>query len=111
VLHQQADAAGVVEVDVGRDDVVDGVDLEPGSGERGEQARHRVVRAGIDERRPAALDDQVGGVEERSMEAGVDDRGCLARAVRRSPARGEGRGGDRSRGAMCVRCRCTVARF
>ncbi len=73
VLHQQADAARVVEVDVGRDDVVDGVDVESCGGEGGEQARHRMVRAGIDERRAAALDDQVGGVEERPMKARVDD--------------------------------------
>ena len=81
VLHQQADAAGVVEVDVGRDDVVDGVDVEPGAVERGEQARHRMVRAGIDERRPAVLDDQVGGVEARSMKAGVDDVDALVEPV------------------------------
>ena len=91
MLHQQADAAGVVEVDVGRDDVVDRVDVEIGGGERGEQARHRVVRAGIDERRPAALDDQVGGVEERPMKAGVDDVDAMREPfdeVRRE-ARGE----------------------
>ena len=73
MLHQQADAAGVVEMDVGRDDVVDRVDVEAGAGERGEQARHRVVGAGVDEGGAAALDDQVGGVEERPMKAGVDD--------------------------------------
>ena len=91
VLHQEADAAGVVEVDVGRDDVVDGVDVEPGSGERGEQARHRVVRAGIDERRATALDDQVGSVEERSMEAGIDDLDAMREPFDevRCEARGE----------------------
>ena len=66
-------AAGVIEMHVGRDDEVDRVAREPGGGERGEQARHRVVGAGVDEGGAAALDDQVRGVEERPVKAGVDD--------------------------------------
>ena len=111
VLHQQADAARVVEVDVGRDDVVDGVDVEPCGGERGEQARHRMVRAGIDERRAAALDDQVGGVEERPMKAGVDDVDAVREPfdeVRREARGEEGIVHAERRG---FGGRCTVARF
>jgi hypothetical protein len=73
LLHEEPDAARMVEVDVGGDHVVDVSDVEGGTVERGEQARHRMVRAGIDEGGAAALDDQVGGVEQRSMKAGVDD--------------------------------------
>jgi hypothetical protein len=71
--HEQARAAGVIEMDVGRNDEVDRVALEPGGGERREQARHRVVGAGVDERGAAALDDQIRGVEQRPVKAGVDD--------------------------------------
>ncbi len=71
--HQQPDASGVVEVDVGRDDEVDRVALESGGGERREQARHRVVRAGVDEGGAAAFDDQIGGVEQRPVKPSVDD--------------------------------------
>ena len=78
LLHQQADAAGVVEVHVGRDHVVDRVGRQAGGVERGEQARHRMVGAGIDEGGAAAFDDQVGGVEERPMKAGVDDVDAVA---------------------------------
>jgi hypothetical protein len=60
-------------VDVGGDDVIDVGGVEADAGERGKQARHRMVRSGIDEGGVAALDDQVGRVEERSMKAGVDD--------------------------------------
>src|SRR5438105_4864 len=70
--------AGVVEMDVRRDDVVDRVDADPGALERGEQARHGVVGTGVDEGGAAALDDQVGGVEERPVKAGVDDADAVA---------------------------------
>jgi hypothetical protein len=60
-------------MDVRRDDVVDRVGRQPGGGKRGEQARRCVVRPGVDERRAAALDDEVGGVEERPVKARVDD--------------------------------------
>ncbi len=73
LLHQQADAAGMVEVHVGGDHHVDRLGLESGGVERGEQARHRVVGAGVDEGGATVLDDQVGGVEARAMKAGVDD--------------------------------------
>ena len=106
LLHQQADAAGVVEVDVGRDDEVDRVGVEPGGGERGEQARHRVVGAGVDEGGAAALDDQVGGVEAAAGESRCRRRGCRASSdSTKSGARRAARSRDRSRGAMCVRAR------
>ena len=90
VLHQQARAAGMVEMDVGRDDVVDRVDADAGASERREQARDGVVGARVDEGGAAALDDQVGRVEERAMKAGVDDADAVAD---RLDERGLGRDG------------------
>ena len=73
VRHQQADAAGVVEVHMGRDHEVDRVVCQACRGEGRQQARHRVVDAGVDEGGAAALDDQVGGIESRAVKTGVDD--------------------------------------
>ena len=72
LLHEQADAAGVVEVNVGRDDEVDRVRAEPERAERGEQARHRVVGARVDEGGATLLDDEIRRVEAWPMKAGVD---------------------------------------
>ena len=71
--HQQARTAGMVEMDVGRDHVVDRVDAKAHRLQGREQPGHRVVRSGVDERRAVAFDDQVGGVEARAVKAGVDD--------------------------------------
>ena len=53
--------------------IVDRLGRQAGGVERRQQARHRVVGAGVDEGGAALLDDQVGGVEARAMKAGVDD--------------------------------------
>ena len=92
LLHQQARAAGVVEVDVGRDHVVDRVGAEADALERGEQARHRVVGAGVDEGGAAVLDDQVGGVEARPVKARVDDVDAVADGFDGAGIGGEGGG-------------------
>ncbi len=78
LLHQEARAAGVVEMHVGGDDVVDRIDAEPDRVECREQARHRVVGARVDEGGTVALDDQVGGVESRAVKAGIDDVDAMA---------------------------------
>ena len=66
------------------DDEVDRVAARAGGVERGQQARHRVVGAGVDEGGASVLDDQVGGVEARPMKAGVDDVDAVVEAARRS---------------------------
>jgi hypothetical protein len=73
LLHQQADAAGMVEVHVGGDHHLDRLRCQAGGVERGQEARHRVVGAGVDEGGTPFLDDQEGGVEAGAMKAGVDD--------------------------------------
>ena len=78
----------MVEMDVGRDHQVDRVAAQPGGGERGEQARHRVVGAGVDEGGAAVLDDQVGGVEARAVKAGVDDVDAVRQRSTKSGAAG-----------------------
>ena len=74
-------AAGVVEVHVRRDHVIDGLARQAERFQRGQQARHREVGAGVDEGRAAVLDDQVGGVEHRAMEAGVDGEDAVAQVL------------------------------
>ena len=75
---QRADAAGVVQVHVGRDDAVDGVAREAQRVQRRQQARHREVRAGVDEGGAAVREQQVGGVEVVALEAGVDGEDVVA---------------------------------
>ena len=58
---------------MGGDDEVDRVAVEAGGGERREQARQRVIGAGVDEGGAATFDDEVRGVEQRPVKAGVDD--------------------------------------
>ena len=65
--------AGMVEVHMGGDDVVHGIAGQPQVIQGRQQARHREVGAGVDEGGAAVLDNQVGGVEQRPVKAGVDD--------------------------------------
>ena len=72
MAHQQAGTAGVVEVHMGGDDVVHGVACQAQGGQGFEQARHGEIGAGVDEGGAAGVDQQVGGVEARAAETGVD---------------------------------------
>ena len=54
------------------DDPVDVFRFEVGSLDRIEKARQRMGRAAVDERTASVFHDEVGGVERRSAEAGVD---------------------------------------
>jgi hypothetical protein len=110
VPHQQADAAGVVEVHVRRDDEVDRVRCEPGRFECGEQARHCVVGAGVDEGGAPVLDDEEGGVEARPVKARVDDldavrqpRDEVRRGEREGPGEHRGDSRERERERVCAR--------
>ena len=62
LLHQRAGASGVIEVNVGQEDVVDVLGLEVVLVECVEQQRHAEVGAGIDERGAALRDHQVTGI-------------------------------------------------
>ena len=77
LLEQRAGAAGVVEVDVGEQHPVDRGARDALGVERREQVRHRERGAGIDERRAAAVDDQVAGVEPRAHIVRVDRRDAV----------------------------------
>ena len=72
-LHQQADSARMVEMDMGGDDPVDRVARDAQRVEGGQKARHRMVGAGVDESGAARFDDQEARVETRPVKAGVDD--------------------------------------
>ena len=78
---QPADPARVVEMNVRQHDEVDRIGVEALSGERRQQVRHRKIRAGIDERGPARIDDQVAGVRPRPDEFGIDDDDALRDAL------------------------------
>jgi len=108
VLHQQAGAAGVVEVDMGRDDQIDRIDRQAQARQGRHQVRHRVVGPGVDEGGAAVLDDQVGGVEVRPEEGGVDDVDAVRQALDSvagsgSVRRGEHRGDSRQAAPACGR--------
>ena len=77
-LHQQASASGVIEMDVGQEDVVDVAAIEIVLLQRVEQVRHAVVGAGVDEGRAAVGDHQVAGVCGRSQVQGVDGDNAVA---------------------------------
>ena len=59
LAHQGAGAAGVVEMHVRQQQVVDGCARHAELVERGEQVRYRVVGADIDERRAPGVDDDM----------------------------------------------------
>jgi len=77
-LHQQADAAGMVQVDMGGNDPVHGVARQAQRVQRRQQARHGMVGAGVDEGGAAVLHHQIGGVEARALKAGVDGVDAVA---------------------------------
>ena len=88
----------MVEMDVRGDDVVNRNSRHAGSLERREQARHRIVGAGVDERRAVAFDDEVARVEHRPMKAGVDYVDTVREALH------EGEGGVRHHGRILGIC-------
>jgi hypothetical protein len=57
--------------------------------QRGEQARHRMVGAGVDEGGAAVFDHQVGRIEHRAVKAGVDDVDAVKGLGHEVAARGE----------------------
>jgi hypothetical protein len=62
----------VVEVNMGDDHVVHRIARDAEHLQRPQQPRQRILGAVVDEGGAAVLDDQVGGVEARAQEAGVD---------------------------------------
>ena len=81
LLHQQARTAGVIEMHVRQDHVVD---AGPGQAEDFEclhQARDGVIRSGVHEGGAAVRDDQVTGIEEIADEAGIDDVDVVVEAL------------------------------
>ncbi len=77
----------MVEVHMRDDQPIDRCGCQSDAVERGQQAWHAVVRAGVDECGVMALDDEVARIEALAMKAGVDDvnaegQGVYRRAVR-----------------------------
>ena len=70
--HQQPHAAGMVQMHVGGDDPVHRIARQAHRVQRGQQARHAEVGAGVDERGAAVLHHEVGCIELVAVEAGVD---------------------------------------
>ena len=69
--HQRAGTAGVVEVDVAEDDVIDRIATQAQLIERRQHIRQRIVAAGIDQRHPPIVDNQVDRRQDRTDIAGV----------------------------------------
>jgi hypothetical protein len=92
--HQRTGTAGVVEVHMRRNHPVHRVAWHAGGIERRQQPRHRVAGTGVDEGCSALLDDQVRGVELRSLVAGVDCPDAVAEGggIFRAGIHGVGRG-------------------
>mmetsp|Transcript_11370 Transcript_11370/g.22085 ORF Transcript_11370/g.22085 Transcript_11370/m.22085 type:complete len:294 (-) Transcript_11370:117-998(-) len=80
-LHDQAHAAGMIQVHMGRDHPVHRVARQPERIQRRQQARGSVVGAGVDEGGMAVLDHQIGRIEARALEAGVDGIDAVAEVV------------------------------
>lgn len=70
--HERAGAAGVVEVDMGEDDVIDSIAAEADLVQRFLHIGQRVVAAGIDEGNAAVVDDHVDGGQDGAHIAGVE---------------------------------------
>lgn len=70
--HERPGAAGVVEVDMGEDDVIDSIAAEADLVQRFQHIGQRVVAAGIDEGDPAVVDDHVDGGQDGAHVAGVE---------------------------------------
>ena len=85
LLQQQPGAAGVIQVHVGQEDVVDRAARDAELGERRQQVRHRVVRADVDEGGAPAVHDDVRGGVARVQVLGVDG-GDAVRVADRSSA-------------------------
>jgi len=70
--HVSARAAGVVEVDVGEENVIDRLRREPQFRQRGEKARQRAVVGGVDDRGATAFDDEMHGGKAGAHVTGID---------------------------------------
>jgi hypothetical protein len=99
-LHQQAGAAGVVEVDVGGDDVVDHLGRQAQRIERGQQARHGVVGAGVDKQRAAAFDHQIGRIKLRPVKARVYGVDAVGQGLNKGQVHGSRRADEKRAEAL-----------
>ncbi len=72
VCQQQARRAGMVQVHMGQDHVVDLLGCDVAGTQRRDHARHRGAVRGVDDRGAPVLDDQVDRGQHRSLVAGVD---------------------------------------
>ncbi len=70
--HQLARAAGMVQVHVGENQPVHGPRFQSGVGECMQQSRDRMIGPAVDEGGPVLFHHQVGGVEVRPVESGID---------------------------------------
>ena len=77
LVHQQAGAAGMIEVYVCQENIVDRTRVEVLLAQRIEQQRHAGVGAGIDKRGAPVRDQQVARVEQRPDVVGVDGRDAI----------------------------------
>jgi hypothetical protein len=71
-LHHHPGAAGMVEVDVGDDHVIDALGAEAARSECRQRLRHDFEIGGVDEGGAAVALDQVDGGQQRSHAAGIE---------------------------------------
>ena len=87
----------MVQVHVGGDHPVDRIAGQPQGIQRGQQARHGEVGAGVDEGGAAVFDDQVGRIEQRSVKAGVDGVDAISQVLDKRQGHVDvGQGGPRA---------------
>ena len=107
-LHQQAAAAGVVQVHMGGDDPVDRVARQAQGLKRRQQPRHGEVGATVDEGGPPFMHQQVGGVEAVAVKAGVHGVDAVAQRLQEGGQGVHGRhsagGRGCARGAQVTEC-------
>ncbi|MNM41671.1 hypothetical protein D3C81_524940 [compost metagenome] len=92
LLHQQASAAGMIQVHVGQQQPVHRLHAQPVVGQGLQHRRHRQAGTAVDERGTTIFDDQVGGIEIGPLETGIDGVDAGIGGHRRAPGRIGNRG-------------------
>ena len=76
--HHAARATGMIEMNMGQDDVVDSAVIQPKPAQCGERVWQGIVAAGVNECNPAVLDHQMNRRQNRPHIAGIEGNNSVA---------------------------------
>ena len=77
MLHQEASPAGMIQVHMGENDVVDALRFQPQLWQRCKESRHGIVGSRIHECRTSIRDDEMTGIEALAHETRVDNADAM----------------------------------